>query len=334
MRFVVLLVCGLAMAQASTDKPLSITFVDVEGGQATLILSPSGQSMLVDTGYPGSNDRDVNRVLAAAKQAGISRLDYLVITHYHVDHVGNAPALAARIPIGTFVDHGATVEPSTKPIYDAYVEARKSGKHLQVKPGDKIPIAGLDVTVVTAAGEHLAKPLQGAGSPNPLCAAYTPKEADPTENAQSVGIVIDFGRFRMIDLGDLTWNKEHDLMCPNNQLGTTSVYLTTHHGLAASNAPVIVGALHPRVAIMNNGPKKGGAPEAWTTIRNSPGLEDLWQLHYAVDGGADHNVAEAFIANVDESTAHPITLTAHRDGSFTVSNARNGQRKTYPKSGH
>ena len=162
-------------AQAPSQKPLDIYFIDVEGGQATLLVAPSGESMLVDTGFPGYDGRDLARIEAAAKQAGVSRIDYLVITHYHTDHVGNVPALAPRIPIRTFVDHGPTVETANTRLYDAYVEARKTGKHLQVKPGDKIPIAGLDVTVVAAGGQALAKPLPGAGAANPLCAATSPR---------------------------------------------------------------------------------------------------------------------------------------------------------------
>jgi hypothetical protein len=154
-------------------------------------------------------------------------------------------------------------------------------------------------------------------------------DPDPTENARSVGMVLTFGRFRMLDLGDLTWNKEHDLVCPNNLLGTVDVYLTTHHGLNLSGSPVLVHAVHPRAAVMNNGPRKGGIPSAWRIIKDSPGLEDLWQLHYAVDAGADHNAAEAFIANVDDTTAHEITISAQRNGSFDITNGRNGHRKTY-----
>jgi competence protein ComEC len=286
MRTILLITCAIAAVvsgpaprAAAADKPLAVYFIDVEGGQATLVVSPSGESMLVDTGYPGSNDRDVGRILTAAKQAGVSRIDYLVITHYHTDHVGNAPALAAKIPIGTFVDHGPTVEPGTKAIYDAYVEARKAGRHLQVKPGDKIPIAGLDVTVVSSAGDVLSKALAGAGAPNTLCGEFQPKEADPTENAQSLGIVIAYGRFRMLDLGDLTWNKEHDLVCPENRIGRVCVYLTTHHGLAASGAPVIVQGVMPRVAVLFYGAKKGGSAECWSVILISPGVVYFCELH-------------------------------------------------------
>jgi competence protein ComEC len=335
MRYVLVLAVGLLLgapesrAQAPSEKPLDIYFVDVEGGQATLVVAPSGESMLVDTGHPGVDGRDLARIEAAVKQAGLSRIDYLVVTHYHSDHVGNAAALAPRVPIRTFVDHGPTVEPKAARLYDAYVEARKSGRHLQVKPGDKIPIAGLDVTVVAAGGQAIPQPLSGAGAANPLCEDHKPQDADPSENAQSVGLVIDHGRFRMLNLGDLTWNKEHELVCPSNRIGPIDLYLTTHHGLEQSGPPALVHAVRPRVAVMNNGPKKGGSPQAWRIVRDSPGLEDFWQLHYAVNAGREFNTADELIANVDETTAHGLKVSAGRDGSFTVANTRNGVTKTY-----
>jgi competence protein ComEC len=320
----------LAAPSAQTQKPLQIFFVDVEGGQATLFDTPSGESMLIDTGFPGNGDRDLNRVLDTIKSAGLKKIDYLIVTHYHSDHVGNAAAIAARLPVGTFIDHGESVEttPDAKALYDGYVKGRATGKHLQVKPGDKIPIKDLDVTIVAAGGAHISKPLAGAGQPNPECASFTPKDPDPSENARSVGSVIAFGRFRMLDLGDLTWNKEHDLVCPNNPIGPIDLYLTTHHGLDQSGAPVLVHAIRPRVAIMNNGPKKGGSVEAMRTVRSSPGLQDFWQLHYAVDSG-DANVPPAMIANLDESAAHGITVAAQRDGSFTVTNDRTHETRAY-----
>jgi competence protein ComEC len=324
-------VCALSRPAAQAAKPLEIYFIDVEGGQATLFVTPSGESMLIDAGYPGFNDRDINRVVSAIKQAGLTKLDVLLVTHHHDDHVGNVPAIAARVPVVTFVDHGETVEtsPEAKALYDSYVKARTSGKHLLARPGLKIPIGDLDMTVVSANGDKLAQPLAAAGAPTPECASFEPKEIDRSENARSVGAMIAFGRFRMIDLGDLTWNKEQELVCPNNLLGTVDVYLTTHHGLDQSNAPVILHALKPRVAIMNNGPKKGGSVEAMRAIRALPGLEDFWQLHYSVDAGKDVNMPERMIANLDESAAHFIKLTAQRDGSFTVTNSRTKETKAY-----
>jgi competence protein ComEC len=336
MRPFLLLLASLALAgstrtAAQPEKPLDIRFIDVEGGQATLIVSPSGESLLVDTGYPGFNGRDADRIAAAVKQAGLSRIDYLMITHYHGDHVGGAGALAARVPIRTFVDHGPTVEQGDRPaaLYNEYLQTRAKGRHVLARPGDTLPVTGIDVRFVAAAGDLITKPLPGAGAPNPLCRDFKPAQPDPSENARSVGMVLSYGSFRMLDLGDLTWNKEHGLVCPNNLLGTVDVYLTTHHGLDQSGPAVLVHAVQPRVAVMNNGPKKGGMPSAWRIIRDSPGLEDLWQLHYAVDAGADHNVPEPFIANLDDTTAHGIRITAQRDGRFVVTNARNGQSKTY-----
>jgi beta-lactamase superfamily II metal-dependent hydrolase len=324
----------LASSGATTAPPqkmLDIYFIDVEGGQATLLVSPSGESMLVDAGWPGFNGRDADRIAGAAEQAGVSRIDYMFVTHYHTDHVGGVPELAARMPIRTFVDHGPTVEHGDRPdaLFRAYADARAKGRHLPVRPGDRIPIAGIDVRVVAAGGERLARPLPGAGDANPLCADFTPRKPDTGENAQSVGTVVSYGSFRLLDLGDLTWNKERDLVCPNNLLGTFDVYLTTHHGMDMSGPAVIVHAIRPRVAVMNNGAKKGGSREAWRVVRDSPGLEDFWQLHYAVDAGPDHNTPAPFIANIDETGAHWIKISAQQDGSFVVTNSRNGHSKSY-----
>lgn len=330
---VAVLLCAAADLQpsAQTDPALNVVFIDVEGGQATLFVSPSGESMLVDAGYPGFNDRDADRIAAEAKRAGVSRIDYMVVTHYHRDHVGGVPALAARIPIRTFVDHGASVEKGEQPdaLFNAYIAVRQKGRHLAVRAGDRIPIAGVDVRVVASDGELITKRLLAGGGANPLCKDFVRKDDDPTENARSVGIVVTFGGFRLIDLGDLTWNKEYGLACPNNLIGPVDVYLTTHHGLSSSGLPVLVHALKPRVAIMNNGATKGGSPEAWRAVRSSPGLEDFWQLHYAADAGSEHNVPPPFIANQDETTAHAIRLTAYQDGRFVVTNDGNRRSKTY-----
>jgi competence protein ComEC len=313
-----------SLSAASSD--LTAYFIDVEGGQSTLFITPAGQSVLIDTGWPGATtkDRDANRIAAVAKEAGVTRIDYLIITHYHGDHVGGVPALAARLPIGTFIDHGESVEKTeaAQKLYTDYMKEVAKGTHMVVKPGDKLPIKGLDWEIVSAAGKVLSKPLEGAGKPNPLCASVKPKETDPTENAQSTGSFITFGRFRMADLGDLTWNKEMDLMCPNAKIGPVDVYVVNHHGMAISNSPSLVHALHARVAIMDNGENKGGIPEAWDVVHSSPGLMDLWQSHYIAAGGSEHNVDSKFIANVKggDDQGNYLKLVAHKDGHFEVTN--------------
>ena len=311
---------------------LDISFVDVEGGQATLIVSPSGESMLVDAGWPGYEGRDAGRILEAAKKAGVRRIDYLLVTHYHLDHVGGAPPLAEKIPIVHFVDHGPNTESGgrAEELTAPYLKLVAKGKHIIVQPGDAIPLKGVDIKVVTARGNHLPAPLTGAGSANSLCQAEARKESDLSENARSVGFLVAYGKFRFIDLGDLTWNKELALACPSNLVGKVDVYLTTHHGIDLSGPRALVHSLQPRVAIMNNGPRKGGSPAAWRIVRSSPGLEDFWQLHHAIEGGSETNAPAEYVANTEEKCqGRGLKLSARADGSFTVTNERTVFRKSY-----
>jgi beta-lactamase superfamily II metal-dependent hydrolase len=301
-------------AQIRTPKALEIYFVDTEGGQSTLFVSPTGENALIDAGNPGG--RDTDRIMLALADAGVKQIDHMVITHYHGDHIGGLEALAGRIPIKRFYDHGDNVDareqaPGFQAWYRAYYPA-KSIPHVVVKPGDRIPVSGLDWQIVDAAGVPLKTNMAGApgaGRPNPLCATFMPKDINNDENGQSTGSVIAYGKFRMVDLGDLLWNNEFDLMCPTNRIGTVDVYLTSHHGLDWSGAPVLVHAFQPRVAIMNNGPRKGGYKATFKTLQTSPGLEDIWQLHWAEYGGLEHNAAGLFIANFGpaERTAAMIT---------------------------
>ena len=336
--FLAMTIClSLASATRAGASKLRIYFIDVEGGQATLIVDPRGPSLLIDTGWPGFDGRDAGRIVSAAHAAGLKKLDYVLITHYHRDHVGGVVQLAHQIQVGTFVDHGPNMEDSddSRQLYADYQGAIGQSKHLVMKPGDRLPFEDITVETLTAAGEHIQDPLPGANQPNPGCASETEPEADVTENARSLGILVTYGNFRFIDLGDLTKRKERELVCPNNLIGTVDLYLTTHHGLFQSNAKAIVNALHPRVAIMNNGSHKGGSKEAWETVHNSPGLNDLWQLHYALDSDKDHNAAEMFIANpAEKCEGKYIKVTAGEDGGFTVLNSRNGFKKTYPRSVH
>jgi beta-lactamase superfamily II metal-dependent hydrolase len=329
---IILALLFAAVSQAA-DKALTAYFVDVEGGQATLFVTPAGQSILIDTGFPGNNGRDADRIAKAAADAGVKKIDYLIITHYHGDHAGGVPAIAQKLPIKNFVDHGDTVEKTAagQKLYEDYMREVAKGTHRVVKPGDKLPIQGLDWTIVSAAGNVLDKPLEGAGQPNAACAAFKLQDPDPTENAQSTGSRIIFGKFRMVDLGDLTWNKEQGLVCPENKLGTVDVYVVSHHGQAISGSPALLAALHPKAAIMDNGEKKGGSVEAWDIVHAAPGSPEIWQLHRSAAGGTQHNTDEKMIANLatEGDAGNYIKLTARPDGHFEVTNPRTGFTKKY-----
>jgi competence protein ComEC len=322
-------------AQKAASGKLRIYFVDVEGGQATLFVTPAGKSLLIDTGWPDNNFRDADRIAAAAKDAGLSRIDSVLITHFHEDHVGGVPQLVERIPVGTFIVHGPNREldhGATEEGYAAFqkVLAATKAKEIIAKPGDRLPIEGLDVTVISSDGKLIQKPLPGAGQPNPYCAQTETRPADQTENAYSLGVMIRFGRLKILDLGDLTWDKERELMCPDNELGKVDLLVVSHHGWFHSSSPALVDAIHPTVAIMDNGEKKGGSTAVLDTVKHAPGLEALWQLHYSDEGGAAHNTAAEYIANSKGRDAgHDIEVTANRNGGFMVRNGRTGLEKHY-----
>ena len=328
---ILLLSCAAALPAASK---LEIYSIDVEGGQATLFATPAGQSLLIDTGWPGFDHRDPQRIVAAAHKAGVHHIDYLLITHYHQDHVGGVQGLAKLMRIDNFVDHGEQTETgkNAEILYNEYSAFRDKGNHIVAKPGDKIPLKGLDVTVLSAGGRVIGAALPGAGQPNPACANFARPAEDKSENRQSVGVLIAFGDFRMLDLGDLTADREYDLMCPDNKIGGIDLFLVSHHGLNQSNSAPLVRGIEPRVALMNNGPHKGGSPDVWQRLHETRGLLDLWQLHYAIDNDKEHNSPDTFIANIDPKCEGDwIRVTAEKDGSFTVFNSRNKFQKTYLK---
>jgi competence protein ComEC len=363
------LTAATAAPSAQTRKALDIYLVDTEGGKATLYVSPSGQTLLIDTGNPG--ERDTGRIMQVLGEAGVKQIDYLVLTHYHVDHIGGLQEIAKRIPIAHYIDHGPTVEDKEQVagFQTAYAELRSKAKHSVVKPGDRVPIAGIDFRIVSSAAATLKKALPGGGRPNPACAASQKKEdaPPPDENDQSVGSLITYGQFRAIDLGDLMWNRELELICPNNPVGSVDLYVATHHGISASGAQALVHGVRPRVAVMHNGMRKGGTVQTYQILRSSPGLEDIWQMHWSYNGGVEHNPAGVFIANVDDAAtiagvltsppgqrggaagsgqagspavpatspahtpAHYLKISAEEDGTFTVTNTRNGFKKVYRK---
>jgi competence protein ComEC len=347
-------------------ETLDIYFIDTGGavGNSTVIMSPSGESAMLDAGLPNM----VPRVLAVFKQAGVERLDYLVNTHYHSDHYGGTAPLSEQFPIVNFVDHGESVERGRTDGwwkerrgpwfregmgrqydlgYERYLRACEKGRRLTVKAGDQVPIKGVEMRVVCAGGKVIDSPLPGAGQPNPACSSVDRRGDDDAEDAQSIGTLVTFGAFRFIYLGDLTWNVANDLFCPRNKVGTVDAYLVTHH---AQSLPATLGsyyfglsacpksevhALRPRVAILSLGTHghKHGTPEAMANVRSAPGLEDLWQTALVTEGGEkDHNSTEPFIANLGTppTSLSYIKLSAHRDGSFAMTNSRNGFTKHYP----
>jgi len=327
-----LLLIFLVASAASTAGPLDIYFVDVEGGQATLMVTPSGESLLIDAGYGGRfGSRDAERILEVLREARLERIDYLLITHFHPDHAGGVPELATRVPIGTFIDYGDPLgfDRMATRTFSSYEPIRRQGRHLRLRPGDRLPLEGVEARVVSAGGSLVSTPLDGGGQINHACLNVEDHVEDGTENYRSIGIMFDFGRFRFLNLGDLSGNTLTRLVCPVNLLGPVSVYLIAHHGDYDTSVPALYAALRPRVAIMNNGETKGGAREAFRAIHDSPGLEDLWQLHESRNAGA-RNAPHALIANIDDgATAHWIKLTAEKDGGFHIVNRRTGSGRTY-----
>jgi competence protein ComEC len=343
---VVTAVLTVMVAHATAGKTLDIYFIDVEGGQSTLIVTPAAETLLIDAGFPGSGTfqskpgaareaRDALRIAAAAHDAGVARIDYLLITHFHADHDGGVPELAQLLPIRAFVDHGSVPPqaeqsvPGTLDAFSAYAVVRAKGRHLEPKPGDRLPLKGIEATVISSAGSTIGTPLPGAGRRNAACAASAPGPQEPNENPRSTGIRLRFGKFRFLVIGDLTGRPLFDLVCPNDHIGPVDVYLVAHHGGADAADPATFAAFMPRAAILNNGPMKGGAPEMLAGLRRAQGLEDVWQLHRSESAGAE-NFADDRIANLDEHTAHWIKLSANDDGSFRLTNARTGMGKSYP----
>lgn len=329
----VLLSSGARVAKAQgTARSLRIYSIDAEGGQSTLLVSPTGAAMLVDTGWGDNNGRDADRILTAMKDAGVTKLDKVLITHYHTDHVGGVPNLVQRVKVGEFLDHGLNREDSdiTRHDFAAYLKAIGHTPRRTVHPGDTIDVPGLSIIVLAADGEHIGAVPGVKPEPNPWCASEPRWELDQSENPRSVGILVRYGKFRFLDMGDLTKAKEIPLVCPENRIGRVDLYLVNHHGMNLSNTKAFVWAIHPRVAIMNNGAHKAGSPEAWQTVHESPGLVDLWMLHTAEGSDAAHNSPAPLIANLKGgSDGAYLKVVAHVDGSFSVMNARTGMTKEY-----
>ncbi|AFL86559.1 putative hydrolase (metallo-beta-lactamase superfamily) [Terriglobus roseus DSM 18391] len=339
-------VLAAATAVAQGKGSLRIAAIDVEGGQATLFIAPTGQSLLVDTGWPGRNGRDADRIVAAAKEMGLTRIDTVLLTHYHTDHAGGVPQLVDRIPVGTFLDHGDRYpqDPNSPQDYDDYLKVIASGKskRVTVKAGDKLPIAGFDAIAISSAGKVMDAALPGAGKPNALCANAPAPAEDTQENGQSLGILLRFAGLKIVDGGDLTSDRERMLVCPANKIGPVDLMIVSHHGIDWSSSPIFIKSLAPRVAIMDNGSRKGASTSVIDTLRSSPRIEALYQLHLAPPAGSpnpggtkqegpDHNVPDEFLANPAGTDGKRIDITITPNGAIDVRNERTGDTKHFPR---
>lgn len=324
-----------AVTTAAPPATLEIFFIDVEGGQATLFVSEGGESLLIDTGWPGNDSRDARRIVTVAKKAGLSKIDYVLLTHYHADHAGGVPQLIALMPIGTFIDHGPNRELDHGVTEKDYAEYQKvlvssGAKHIVAHVGERLPIKGLDAMVISADGEVIKDALPDGGKANQFCAESEIRPPDQTENARSLGIEVQFGGLKILDLGDLTWDKELTLMCPANKLGRVDILIVSHHGWMQSSSPALVNEVGARVAIMDNGAKKGGSVPTMKTLLAAPGLETLWQLHYSEEAGEHGNTPTKYIANPAGTDAgNSLEITVHKNATFEVTNMRTGYMQRY-----
>jgi competence protein ComEC len=338
--FLSLLAVGLMLSQSAfawaSQSNLRIYFIDVEGGQSTLFVEPNGESLLIDTGWPGNAGRDADRIMVAAKLARLKKIDYVLLTHYHEDHSGGVPQLIEKIPVGTFIDHGANVElkpgnPTAK-VFEDYQSILASGRYKRIiaHPGEVLPLSGMKVTAVSSDGQVLDHSLPGGGQANQNCNGPEPKQ-DRGENGHSLGVLIEFGKTKILDLGDLTRDREKQLMCPVNKLGKIDILVVSHHGFNASSSPALIAAIRPKIAIINNGENKGGDPDVMDILKQSPGLETLWQLHYMPENGDPmRNTNAQYIANPHETDqGNYILVTVNPKGQFKVFNSGTKVSKSY-----
>jgi len=327
---------GGGESEGTGDVPggvLDVYWVDVEGGAATLFATSDGSLVLVDAGFGG--DRDADRIAAVVQEEiGADAIDLLIVTHYHVDHVGGVPPLVERVPVAAFWDHGDSVEAGGgegQALWNGYL-AVADGKRTVVAPGHSVQLGDLRLDVVSAGEDLIEDPLPGGGAPNPACDGGPQMGVLGGENPQSVGFVAHFGGFDLLDLGDLTWSYEVELACPVNRIGAIDLYQTTHHGLAESGAVQLVEGVDPTVVVMNNGPHKGGEWPTFERLFALPNTPDVWQLHRALANDDAHNTVEERIANPGEGgddMARFLHAQVDAAGTVTLTNPRNGHTQQY-----
>ncbi|MDB5261978.1 MAG: hypothetical protein JWQ14_1259 [Adhaeribacter sp.] len=323
---------------AVTAANLTMYWIDTEGGAATLLVTPAGESVLIDTGNPGG--RDAERIFQVARNvAGLKQIDHLVTTHWHIDHYGGAAELAQKIPIIEVIDKGVPASlpedqnfaRNIKPYQDMAVKKRSL-----IKPNETIKLQRLakglpNLTIRFVGVDKKFVAVTKAVKSAETCENATDKAPDTSDNANSTVLVMDYGPFRFFDGGDLTWNIEKNLVCPDNLVGTVDVFQVNHHGLDQSNNPLLIKNLSPTVSIMNNGTRKGGGPETITTLRNTPSIQAAYQLHKNIRVDSQFNTQEPYIANLEENCkANYIKLSVAPDGKkYTVSIPATNHQKTF-----
>ncbi len=332
-----LLWCASVVNAGPTDGQLDIYFIDVEGGAATLIVSPAGESILIDSGYPDQGGRDLNRILKVVKDvAGLQKINHAVVSHWHLDHYGNHASLAGSIPIENFWDRGIPDMLDEDKDFAERIAKYKAACNNQsktLKVGDRheldSPNTPLTIEVVTASRQVIAN----TGQPNPFASEHKAQPVDPSDNSASLSFVMQFGKFRFLCCGDLTWNTEAELVTPNNPLGHIDLFMVTHHGLNVSNNPVLVKAIDPVVSVCCNGPTKGGAKETIDTLRACKSLKAMYQLHRNVALREEEQAPKEFIANTEPTvncSGQWIKASVLPGGeTFTVQIGADGEKKTY-----
>lgn len=334
--FVAFVLCCLKWAQAA-PRGLDIYFIDVEGGAATLIVTPEGESLLMDCGWKRDDQRDAKRIHdVASRLAGLKKIDYFVVSHFHTDHFGSIGQLVQLIPINKFYDHALMQEGQEydKKLYPEYMKVAE-GKRQILKAGDTIPLKSgrtpLRVICVASDGRTIAAPVGVGAGPNPFCKDATMQAEDTSDNAKSIGLLLSFGSFEFLNMGDLTWNVEHQVVCPDNVLGRVDLYMVTHHGMNVSNNPVLVKAIQPIVSVMCNGARKAGYPESVALLRSLPSIKAAYQLHRNVQTSEAENTDKALIANWDENCQGQfIKASVAPDGrSFSVTIGEKGKARKF-----
>jgi beta-lactamase superfamily II metal-dependent hydrolase/catechol 2,3-dioxygenase-like lactoylglutathione lyase family enzyme len=339
------LILAVGAIGGEAEKTLDIYFLDMVGGGSTLIVTPLGESVLIDTGSREPMHRDADRIYQACKDAGLKQIDYLITTHFHLDHFGALLELSKRIPIKSFYDKGvlppADEQDSDwfRQLYPLYQQATKNS----VKPlraGDDVPLINDPAGKIPPIKLHCVaseKKIEGFdGDIDAAVEGFEIRKPDESDNARSIALVLTYGRFKFFAGGDITWNVEHHLAQPTNRIGKVDLYQVTHHGLDLSNNPVLLKALNPTVCVSMNGPRKGIEPNTFKAIKGLSSVKAIYQIHYNTQFGDAGNTGSEFIANPKESQKEGRYIKASiypEKGIFTISIGRDGQAKSYPIQG-